>query len=295
MSRADIPKPDWIAVDCGADALHVWAMQGTAAVAQAHSDTVCRASPNGRFIAELSALIGAWEVDSHTPIIACGLTAPACRPVPCTPLDKRLHRVPDAPLNIQVIAGLKQPSPADVMCGEETRIAGFLALNPGWDGVICLPGPHSKWAQVSAGEVVSFQTYISGELFALLAGHSVLQPSVQTDGFDTNAFADAISDILSRPERLAAQLFAIHAANLLNGAAPQTARARLSGLLIGAELAAARAYWLGQNIALIGDAAQAALYARALETQGVPATLADAPRMTLAGLTAAYRLLKAAP
>ena len=51
------------------------------------------------------------------------------------------------------------------MRGEETQIAGFLALNPGWDGVICLPGTHSKWAHVSAGEVVSFQTFLTGESF----------------------------------------------------------------------------------------------------------------------------------
>ena len=54
------------------------------------------------------------------------------------------------------------------MRGEETQIAGALALLPDFDGVFCLPGTHSKWAHVSAGEVVSFQTYMTGELFALL-------------------------------------------------------------------------------------------------------------------------------
>ena len=48
--------------------------------------------------------------------------------------------------------------------------------------------------------------------------------------------------------------------------APQ-ARARLSGTLIGAELAAARPYWLGQKVAVIGAQAVSATYLRALRAR----------------------------
>jgi 2-dehydro-3-deoxygalactonokinase len=78
----------------------------------------------------------------------------------------------------------------------------------------------------------------------------------------------------------------------LNGLAPATARARLSGLLIGAELAAARPYWLGQHIAVIGAAALARAYVDALGQQGSPAILAGGNSMTLAGLAAARAILK---
>jgi 2-dehydro-3-deoxygalactonokinase len=186
---------------------------------------------------------------------------------------------------------MKQASPPDVMRGEETQIAGFLALNTGWDGVICLPGTHTKWVHVSAGEVVSFQTALTGELFALLARHSTLRHSIAETGWDEDAFAAALDQARSRPERLAAALFALRADDLLNGCPPDTARARLSGLLIGADLAASRAYWLGQQVAVIGASETAAPYVRALQLQGVPATVADGDRMTLAGLTAAHRAL----
>ncbi|MEM9551586.1 MAG: 2-dehydro-3-deoxygalactonokinase, partial [Pseudomonadota bacterium] len=186
----------------------------------------------------------------------------------------------------------RQNAPADVMRGEETQIAGFIALNPGWDGVICLPGTHTKWAEISAGEVVSFQTFMTGEMFALLGQESVLRHSVGSDGWDAVAFVEAIADAIARPERLAAQLFSVRARDLLEGTAPAVARSRLSGMLIGAELAAARPYWLGQQIAVIGAAASAKPYADALVAQGAPATIADASRMTLAGLTAAHRALK---
>ncbi len=175
------------------------------------------------------------------------------------------------------------------MRGEETQIAGFLSLNPNWDGVICLPGTHNKWVQVSAGEVVSFRTFMTGEIFALLGRQSVLRHSVAETGWDDAAFAEALGDAMSHPERIAGQLFSLRARDLLDGQRPEAARARLSGLLTGAELAAARPYWLGQQIAVIGDGGPAQPYVAGLQAQGVPVTQADAARMTLAGLIAAHR------
>jgi hypothetical protein len=73
------------------------------------------------------------------------------------------------------------------MRGEETQIAGFLAQNPGFDGVLCLPGTHTKWVHISAGEVVSFRSFMTGELFATVGPHSVLRHSVG-EGWDDAAF-----------------------------------------------------------------------------------------------------------
>ena len=73
--------------------------------------------------------------------------------------------------------------------------------------------------------------------------------------------------------------------------APQ-ARARLSGLLIGIELAGAKPYWLGQSVKLIGATKLSALYARALALQGLQAESLDATASTLAGLSALNAQLK---
>jgi 2-dehydro-3-deoxygalactonokinase len=113
------------------------------------------------------------------------------------------------------------------------------------------------------------------------------------EGFDNDAFTAAMTDTISRPERLAARLFSIRAESLLHGQTGPQARARLSGLLIGAELAATRPYWLGQQIAIIGNGTAARLYQQALATQGAPAVLTDTTTITLAGLIAARR--KATP
>ena len=292
--------PDWIAVDWGTSNLRVWAMGRDAILAEASSEDGMGTLSRVDFEPALLRLIGPWLGAGVTPVIACGMIgsrqgwheAPY-RTVPCAPVDPLgLVSVPvaDPRITVQIAPGLKQLRPADVMRGEETQIAGALTLNPGFDGVICLPGTHSKWAHISAGEVVSFQTCMTGELFALISGQSVLRHGMAGGGWDDAAFDAALSDALSRPERLGAALFSLRAEGLIGDLTAPQARARLSGLLIGAELAAARPYWLGQAVALIGSSTLVRIYARALQTLGVEARILPGPECTLAGLASLARL-----
>lgn len=294
--------PDWIAVDWGTSNLRVWAMRhprGPGGVlAQAQSDDGMGRLTRDQFEPSLLALIDPWLAGGGVvPVVACGMVgsrqgwfeAPY-RAVPCAPLDAGVAvTVRDPRIALRIVPGLKQMTPADVMRGEETQIAGALVLGAA-DGVICLPGTHSKWAQISAGEVISFQTYMTGEMFALLSEHSVLRHGMTGNGFDPAAFDAGVSDALQRPEKIAARLFALRAEGLLAGLEPGAARARLSGLLIGIELAAARPYWLGQAVTLVGAPAISTLYARALAAQGLVARLMPATDCTLAGLTQSMTL-----
>lgn len=288
-------SPDWIAVDWGTSNLRAFAIGADGRVlAEAASDEGMGKLTREGFEPALLRLIGPW-LSGGAPVVACGMVgsrqgwceAPY-RMVPCTPLDRvALVKAPttDPRLNVSIAPGLKQAQPADVMRGEETQIAGALRLMPGYDGVICLPGTHSKWVHVSAGEVVSFQTFMTGEMFALLSGASVLRHGMQTEDWDDTAFDAGVSDAISRPERIAARLFTIRAEGLIAGLVPEAARARLSGLLIGTELAAARPYWLGQRVTLVGAERISAAYARALAAQGVEAKRLSATDSTLAGLS----------
>lgn len=298
-------RPEWIAVDWGTSNLRVWAMGPDGILAQAESDDGMGRLGRDAFEAALLALIAPWLGAGVTPVIACGMVGSrqgwqeaSYRAVPCTPLDRAgllRVQVKDARIAVYIAPGLMQAKPADVMRGEETQIAGALALHPAFDGVICLPGTHSKWAQVSAGEVVSFQTYMTGELFALLSGHSVLRHGMAGEGWDDDAFDAGLSDALSRPDRIGARLFNLRAEGLLAGLSAECARARLSGLLIGVELAAAKPYWLGQPVTLIGAEALCRNYARALSMQGVEARLLPATECTLAGLASLAHTLEATP
>jgi len=289
-------SPRWIAADWGTSNLRLCAVSADGSIlAEASSSEGMGSLAPEQFEAALLRLAGGWLGPGVTPVLAAGMVgarqgwveAPY-RATPCAPLAAgQLTRAPcrDPRIAVFIAPGLSQARPTDVMRGEETQIAGALALYPEFDGVFCLPGTHSKWARVSAGEVVGFQTFMTGELFALIAGQSVLRHSLTGQDSDEAAFDEALSDALSRPERVAARLFSIRAESLLSGLSPAAARGRLSGLLIGMELAAARPFWLGQRVALIGSAGLCTSYARALSAQGVPSETLAAADCTLAGLS----------
>ncbi len=291
---------DWIAVDWGTSNMRAWAIRDGVVLAKGASDKGMGALTPDTFEAALIEVIDPWLGQNRIPLVACGMVgakqgwceAPYAQ-VPCPPVGEGAVRpeVTDKRIDVAILPGLSQDNPADVMRGEETQIAGFLAKAPDFDGVLCLPGTHTKWVQVSAGEVVSFRTFMTGELFALLSRQSVLRHSVGT-GWDDQAFETAVTEAMSRPEALANRLFTLRAEGLLHGLGSEAATARLSGLLIGSELAAARPYWLGQRIALIGAPSLSARYAAALALQGATVETADATECTLAGLTTAYVRLK---
>ena len=287
---------DWIAVDWGTTALRITRMTGATAVDTRANGAGMNSLAPGEFEAALLDLAGDW-VDGPTRVIACGMVgarqgwaeAPY-RTAPCTPFDGGLVPVvtQDPRLQVSIVPGVKQISPhPDVMRGEETQIAGILASIDGFDGVACLPGTHTKWAHLSAGEIVSFRTVMTGELFATITAQTVLRHSLAGDGWIEGAFLEAVSDALSRPETLTARMFELRAADLLHGQDAATGRAILSGLLIGAELAATKAWWMGRDIVITGSDKTTRAYAAALSAQGLTPKTLPADAMTLAGLAAA--------
>jgi 2-dehydro-3-deoxygalactonokinase len=271
---------DWIAVDWGTTRLRAWAMTGAGDMrAEAVSD-----EGMGGLARDACGMVGSRQGWAEAPYVAVPARPSDLPPMPVATRDARIR--------MSILPGLSQARPPDVMRGEETQAAGFLALNPGFDGILCLPGTHTKWVQLSAGEVTGFQSFMTGELFQLLSERSVLRHSVAAAEIDSAAFGAAVSDALSEPERLAQRLFSIRAENVLAGLPPEAGRARLSGLLIGAELAGARPFWLGQDVAVAGAPALARLYADALGAQGVPVRTQDADPLTRLGLARAWQTLR---
>lgn len=295
---------DWIAVDWGTSHVRAWALDdgGRILAERSSADGMGVLEPSG-FEPALLRLIADWlpaPGSAPLPVIACGMVgarqgwheAPY-RPVPCTPVGTGAPCAAprtSSGFTLTIVPGLSQARPFDVMRGEEAQIAGLLSRVPEFDGVACLPGTHTKWVHLSAGEVVSFQTGMTGEIFALLAGRSVLRHSVGADTVDPEAFRAAVIDVMTSPQTFAARLFSIRAEALLADLSPQRARGRLSGLLVGLDLAAAKPYWLGREVVIVGAPGLSALYARALAAAGVTASVRDAAEMTLAGLAVARGL-----
>lgn len=304
MSKFDAQLTDWIAVDWGTSNLRAWVMGAKGEIlAEAQSDQGMGSLQRAEFEPALLALIDAHlHAGRKTPVLCCGMVGARqgwieadYQPVPCEPPSaNHATRAPalDPRIEVFLLPGVCQGKPSDVMRGEETQIAGLLHQTPDFDGVVCLPGTHTKWAHISAGEIVSFRTFLTGEMFALLSKQSVLRHSLNGDGLDSEAFENAIHDAMTSPQNVTSNLFAIRAGDLLSGADASVSRAQLSGLLIGLELAGSRPYWLGQNVAIIGSEENSALYQSALGSVGVEADICDATDMTLSGLRAAHKILK---
>lgn len=241
--------------------------------------------------------------NQSTPVIVCGMAGArggwkeaGYREVPCEPVaaggltpvetkDKRISAI--------IVPGLSQSQPPDVMRGEETQLAGLVATTGVADAVACLPGTHSKWVLIVGGRVISFTTFMTGELFAVTAEHSILRHSIAGNGYNEEAFLAAVAQMLEAPEELSGALFSIRAASLLEGLGREAARSRLSGLLIGAELAATRTRWEGRKVHLVGADTLAGAYATALEHAGATVVRHDAEALTLAGLSRVRDLMRA--
>ena len=298
LGSGDIPE--WIAVDWGTSNLRVWAMDKLGgALGRKSSSCGMNSVTDGGYESALADVLGG-SLNRQTPIVCCGMVgsrqgwmeAPY-RATPCGPISTEGFVRPAAGVfeNVAIVSGLKQVDPPDVMRGEETQIAGFLSENPGFEGVLCLPGTHTKWAKVRDGKVIYFKTLMTGELYSLLARHSVLRHSVVADAWDDGAFEAGVVDGVWSPENLTARLFGVRASGLLSEQAQGVGNARISGLLIGAELAATRDLWSSAPVAIIGDGQMADGYRKAMISMGCEPSQHEAEAMTLAGLREAHLLI----
>jgi len=180
----------------------------------------------------------------------------------------------------------------DVLRGEETKALGWLALNPGDRSgrrLVCQPGTHSKWLVIEDGRIVRFLSAFTGELFAVLSEHSILRND--GDASDPEAFEAGLA-AAGDGDALLNRLYTARSRVAGGGAASGSTASYLSGLLIGAEVAATpRLLGLeGDPVRLLGDKPACDRYALALGLRGVAARHADGEAAVLAGLTAIARL-----
>lgn len=288
-------KPAWIAVDWGTSNLRVWAMsEDDKVISEARSDQGMNSLAPKDFSKVLGQLLKDWDT-KDAPIIGCGMVgarqgwaeAPY-RSVQCPPLSPNtLTRATSDELSMWIVPGLSQIEPApDVMRGEETQIAGFLAQNPEWSGHICLPGTHTKWVRIFKGEVVFFHTYMSGELFSLLSDNSVLRHSI-TEHWDNDVFATTVRDVLAGKET--SNPFHIRAAQLLGASKMDEGRAKLSAKLIGYEVESEKTNLMSQGAAIIGNGQMTDAYRIAISCVRQNVEVFDNTPMTIAGLALARK------
>ena len=184
----------------------------------------------------------------------------------------------------------------DVMRGEETQILGALNASRSVSGLFVLPGTHSKWARIENGRIVGFETFMTGEVFAVLKEHSVLgrmmappRASGANNGFALGLVAAAS---LPAPGDLLHAIFMTRTLGLFNEVEPDELAEYLSGLLVGAEiLAGARG---AKAATVIGAPALVARYIEAGAKLGVKMTAAPENCATL-GQIAVLSGIRATP
>lgn len=196
------------------------------------------------------------------------------------------YQAKDGPLLIA--PGICAPNFAgipDVMRGEETQIFGAIACHNALARgrhMLLLPGTHSKWVHVADGRIEMAQTYVTGELFALLKEQS----SLLRAGDSGEPPGDGFTAGLARASQsgLSASLFETRAAQLTQARPRAWAREFLSGLLIGDEISVALRTCEPTSVVLIGENALTMRYREALSGHGIVTTCLDGDQCVVAGL-----------
>jgi len=275
-----------IALDWGSTRLRAFLLGDGGEVLQTRQSNDGAATLQGaeQYANALADLVGDWRADHpQLKLLACGMVgsqygwreaAYVRCPADAAALAGQLLKLDEG---LSIVPGLvDDAAQPDVMRGEETQIVGALALHPELAAESCLvlPGTHSKWARINGGKVTGFATHMTGELFALLRQHSVLNRLMPADGgspASPEAFLKGV-DAARQAGGLGHQLFAVRTLGLFKQLSSEQLPDYLSGLLIGHELAS-ELKGDAPRVALIGDPALCGRYAQALQHLGQPAPL----------------------
>jgi 2-dehydro-3-deoxygalactonokinase len=279
--------PHLIGLDWGTTSCRAYLIGADGAVLDRQLDGPGILKVEGHFGPWLDSMIGGW-IATHGPgpVILSGMIgsrqgwqeAPYAHcPAGADNIVKALARIEWSGLTIALVPGLSTENDAmpDVMRGEETQIFGALALSGQGDGLFLLPGTHSKWAQVRDNRIVSFRTFMTGEVFGALKEHTILGRLMNDGAPHAEAFERGVHEgaSLDGAGALLNRVFATRTYGLMDKLPATALSDYLSGLLIGAEAAEATRQATG-GITIIASAALAQRYTDALRLLGHPSTLA---------------------
>ncbi len=182
---------------------------------------------------------------------------------------------------------------SDVMRGEETQVFGAGIEN----GIVVLPGTHSKWVKVVDSQIVSFKTFMTGEAYSLFRHQSILARLMSEQGstsFNGDAFELGVRRSLKTPNEILHHLFSVRTHGLFNELSPEAQPDFLSGMLIGSEISGAHALVATETneITLLGKSVLLERYMIALQCAGLSSkVLATASTEAALGLLEVSKLL----
>jgi 2-dehydro-3-deoxygalactonokinase len=239
---------------------------------------------DGRFEETLLTQVGDWLKTGETRILLCGMVGSrqgwmeakyvSC-PVGIADLANAVVKVPFTGAEVLLIPGVIGADSygiPEVMRGEETEAMGMLGTC-GRDGLVCLPGTHSKWIQLSEGIITSFITCMTGDVFSALRKCTILARIMTSDAtVDSEAFLRGIVRSADAGGLLH-HLFSVRTLALTDQLKEETSAPYLSGLLIGHEVRAAMPP--GAHVHLVGATHLCSLYSQAIQACGGSFTIEE--------------------
>jgi 2-dehydro-3-deoxygalactonokinase len=298
----------YVAVDWGTSSFRLWLMNPAGDVlAERRSQQGMMAAAKIGFATVLQSHLDATGAANHLPVVICGMAGARQGWVEAgyidTPADlgfilERAVPIPGHSRDIRILPGIAQrdPKAPDVMRGEETQLLG--ALGADGEALVCMPGTHSKWASVRGGTVERFATFMTGELFSAISRETILSLAVANadEAVDSEAFKSAVVAAFETPALAANLLFRVRSGQLLFGGSPAAAREKISGTLIGLELAAGLAQdglkdRSSRGITLVATGSLQQLYLLAFDTLSVAVQSIDSDDAVRRGLCIAAKAI----
>ena len=292
----------YVAVDWGTSSFRLWLVDGDGNVLdERRSDEGMMAAAKPGFAAVLRSHLEAVSAAPGLPVIICGMAGArqgwveagyVDTPAPLASILKQAVTVPGQDRDIRILPGIAQrdAKAPDVMRGEETQLLGALGMDAAGEAIVCMPGTHSKWVRANGGTVERFATFMTGELFDAVSRHTILSHAVAgaDAAEDSDAFKSAVTAALERPAFAANLLFQVRSGQLLYGGKPASAREKISGTLIGLELAAGLGREVPKSgITLVASGRLEMLYKLAFETAAIPVRTIGAEDAVRRGLSMA--------
>ena len=275
----------FVAIDWGTSSFRAWLIEHDQISDQIDTDQGVKNFTEGAHSKYLSEVLAKWSGQFNF-IIAIGMvgssigmheTKFSAIPIDLSGVFDSLIRVPGFKPDLYIVPGVAKAG--DVMRGEESQSLATGMVN----GLVVLPGTHSKWVKIEDGEIADFRTYLTGELFELLRNHSTLSKATESSA-KLAASKEFYAGLDAQVSDLTHELFTIRA-NWLQGKSQEASREYLSGLLIGAEIKSAKSWITAHEVMLIASDSLADTYSKALNHFGITSNVQS--QMTLISYFAA--------
>lgn len=275
--------PHIIAIDWGTSSFRACQIDSDGKIIdKTHSDSGISKIPKGQFSEVMKKEISHFSHMDSCSILCSGMitsrqgwveTPYVESPCGIDQLVKELVKADfDDNCRLYFVPGVMQKTPhPDIMRGEETQLMGLPASEK--IKTCILPGTHSKWVTMKAGRIISFATFLTGDLYHALLSRSILMHAVDSAKPD-DSFVEGVSQGISafgKNRGLLTELFSTRARSILLSDPHSGSRQFISGLLIGMEIAEARQQGMLERspVAVIGNLDLTRQYNRALSYLGI--------------------------